>query len=287
MRGSQALGSCVLGPGPAPSHGFCPRVPPAVSASSGVHGGGFREDFRFCGQRNQTQRSSLHYNRSTELRISIENSETALTVHAPFPAASSASKTFPGPRGLYHFCLYWNRHAGQLHLRYGKNDFLLSDQASDLLCFWNQQESLVPGPPMLATSVRSWWSPQNTSLPSTAGFTFSFHSKPGRRRSLGKGPEAGKAEECQSGSEGPLTRGAWALFIGSGEPLKVSEGGQSVIQGVLQQVWGRGQSPLQRQQESSRCREMGSEQGGNRESGKKGSAARSQRKNSASSASSS
>ncbi|XP_028357765.1 adhesion G-protein coupled receptor G1 [Phyllostomus discolor] len=144
----------------------------------GVLGAGFREDFRFCGQRNQTHRSSLHYYRSTELRISIENSEAALTVHAPFPAASPASRAFPGPRGLYHFCLYWNRHAGKLHLRYGKNDFLLSDRASDLLCFGNQQESLAPGPPMLATSVRSWWSPQNTSLPSAAGFTFSFHSPP-------------------------------------------------------------------------------------------------------------
>lgn len=211
-----------------------------VSASSGVHGGGFREDFRFCGQRNQTQRSSLHYNRSTELRISIENSEAALTVHAPFPAASPASKAFPGPRGLYHFCLYWNRHAGKFHLRYGKNDFLLSDQASDLLCFGNQQESLAPGPPMLATSVRSWWSPQNTSLPSAAGFTFSFHSKPGRRKSLGKGPEAGKAEGHKAGSEGPLALRAWASATGSGEPLKESEGGESVIQSMLQQACWEG-----------------------------------------------
>ncbi|XP_066098862.1 adhesion G-protein coupled receptor G1 [Saccopteryx bilineata] len=143
----------------------------------GARGGGFREDFRFCGQRNQTQKSSLHYQQSTQLRISVENSEEALTIHAPFPAVSSASQVFPDPRGLYHFCLYWNRHAGKLHLRYGKNDFLLSDQASGLLCF-GHQESLVQGPLMLATSVSSWWSPQNSSLPNAANFTFFFHSPP-------------------------------------------------------------------------------------------------------------
>ncbi|PNI63706.1 ADGRG1 isoform 49, partial [Pan troglodytes] len=95
----------------------------------GAHGRGHREDFRFCSQRNQTHRSSLHYKPTPDLRISIENSEEALTVHAPFPAAHPASQSFPDPRGLYHFCLYWNRHAGRLHLLYGKRDFLLSDKA--------------------------------------------------------------------------------------------------------------------------------------------------------------
>ncbi|XP_036131422.1 adhesion G-protein coupled receptor G1 [Molossus molossus] len=144
----------------------------------GARAGGFREDFRFCGQRNQTQKSSLRYTQSTELHISIQNSEEALTVHAPFPAHSSASQSFPDPRGLYHFCLSWNRHMGKLHLLYGKNDFLLSNQASKLLCFWNQKKSLAQGPLMLATSVSSWWSPRNTSLPSAAGVTFSFHDPP-------------------------------------------------------------------------------------------------------------
>lgn len=144
----------------------------------GAHGGGFREDFRFCGQRNQTQKSILNYTRTPELHIAIENSEAALTIHAPFPGVSPASRFFPEPRGLYHFCLYWNRHAGKLHLRYGKNDFLLSDQASGLLCFQHQEESPAQDPPLLATSVSSWWSPQNTSLPQASGFTFSFHNPP-------------------------------------------------------------------------------------------------------------
>uniref|UniRef100_A0A452V8N3 Adhesion G-protein coupled receptor G1 n=1 Tax=Ursus maritimus TaxID=29073 RepID=A0A452V8N3_URSMA len=155
-----------------------PLVPSVVFTSSGTHGGGPRDDFRFCGQRNQTQKSSLHYKQTSELHISIKNSEGALTIHAPFQEVPPASQFFPDPRGLYHFCLYWNRHAGLLHLRYGKNDFLLSNQASGLLCFRHHKESLAQGPPLLATSVSSWWSPQNTSLPSAAGFTFSFHDPP-------------------------------------------------------------------------------------------------------------
>ncbi|XP_033700984.1 adhesion G-protein coupled receptor G1 isoform X2 [Tursiops truncatus] len=144
----------------------------------GARGGGPREDFRFCGQRNQTQNSSLHYKRTSELHISIKNTEEALIVHAPFPGAHLAPRSFPHPRGLYHFCLYWNRHAGKLHLRYGKSDFVLSNQASDLLCFRQQEKSLAEGAPLFATSVSSWWSPQNTSLPSAAGFIFSFHTPP-------------------------------------------------------------------------------------------------------------
>uniref|UniRef100_A0A8D1J7B1 Adhesion G protein-coupled receptor G1 n=1 Tax=Sus scrofa TaxID=9823 RepID=A0A8D1J7B1_PIG len=143
----------------------------------GAHEGSSREDFRFCGQRNQTQESSLRYERTAELHISIRNSEEALTVHAPFHGAHPASWPFPHPRGLYHFCLYWDRRAGHLRLRYGKSDFVLSHQASDLLCF-RHQESVAQGSPLFATSVRSWWSPQNTSLPRAAGFVFSFHNPP-------------------------------------------------------------------------------------------------------------
>ncbi|XP_015332528.2 adhesion G-protein coupled receptor G1-like [Marmota marmota marmota] len=143
--------------------------------AKGAHGGGPREDFRFCGQRNQTQRSRLQYLQTPELHISIRNSEDALTIHAPFPKVPEASRAFPEPRGLYHFCLYWTRHTGRFHLRYGKNDFLLSDRASDLLCFQHQKEGRGQGPLLLATSVSSWWSPQNSSLPGATGFTFSFH----------------------------------------------------------------------------------------------------------------
>lgn len=196
-------------PPPMPLTSACPRVPSAVSAFSGAHGGAFREDFRFCGQRNQTQKSTLHYEQTPELYISIKNSEAALTVYAPFPKHSPASRFFPDPRGLYHFCLYWNRHAGKLHLRYGKNDFLLSDQASALLCFQHQEESLAQGPPLLATSVSSWWSPKNTSLPSATGFTFSFHSKATSRQDEQLGQRPGGRE---GRSRGRLESG-WGLNV--------------------------------------------------------------------------
>lgn len=203
--------------------GARPRVPSVVSVSSGARGRGPGEDFRFCGQRNQTQRSSLRYSETPELRISIQNSEEALTVYAPFPGVSPDPQDFPEPRGLYHFCLYWNRRAGKLHLQYGKKDFPLSDGASRLLCFQSQEESRAQGPPLLATSVSSWWRPWNTSLPSAAGFTFSFHGEglPGGRNSMGKGPEAGlRADGVRERGHG-----AGALCTGSGEPSEVSEEG--------------------------------------------------------------
>nr|XP_048287914.1 adhesion G-protein coupled receptor G1 isoform X1 [Myodes glareolus]XP_048287921.1 adhesion G-protein coupled receptor G1 isoform X1 [Myodes glareolus]XP_048287931.1 adhesion G-protein coupled receptor G1 isoform X1 [Myodes glareolus]XP_048287941.1 adhesion G-protein coupled receptor G1 isoform X1 [Myodes glareolus]XP_048287950.1 adhesion G-protein coupled receptor G1 isoform X1 [Myodes glareolus]XP_048287958.1 adhesion G-protein coupled receptor G1 isoform X1 [Myodes glareolus]XP_04828796 len=149
-----------------------------ASASSGGHSGSPREDFRFCGQRNQTQQSHLRYSQIPELHISVWNTEEALTIHAPFPAAPELPRLFPEPRGLYHFCLYWSHHTGRLHLRYGKNDYLLSSDASSPLCFRKQEPSLDQGALLLATSVSSWRSPQNTSLPGAASFRFSFHNAP-------------------------------------------------------------------------------------------------------------
>ncbi|PNJ62836.1 ADGRG1 isoform 29, partial [Pongo abelii] len=35
----------------------------------GAHGRSHREDFRFCSQRNQTHKSSLHYKATQDLRI--------------------------------------------------------------------------------------------------------------------------------------------------------------------------------------------------------------------------
>ncbi|XP_012599427.2 adhesion G-protein coupled receptor G1 isoform X1 [Microcebus murinus] len=162
-------------------------LPALLLLVPGARGAAPREDFRFCGQRNQTQRSALVYERAPGLHISVENSEGALTVRAPFPAAHPAPRTFPEPRGVYHFCLYWSRHAGRLHLRYGRSDFPLSDRASGLLCL-RGQESRAHGPPLLATSFSSWESPRNASLPGAAGFTFSFHS-PVHRASLNASPD--------------------------------------------------------------------------------------------------
>lgn len=120
----------------------------------GAHGASPREDFRFCGQRNQTRQSNLHYDQTSEPHIFVWNTDESLTIRAPFPAAPDIPYFFPEPRGLYHFCLYWSRHTGRLHLRYGKNDYLLSSRASNLLCYRKQEESLKQGlhwlPPLSA-----------------------------------------------------------------------------------------------------------------------------------------
>ncbi|XP_075393462.1 adhesion G-protein coupled receptor G1 [Tenrec ecaudatus] len=145
----------------------------------GACGGCPREDFRFCGQRNQTQQlSHLRYEQTSELHISIQNAQEALTVRAPFPEAPRASQLLPDRRGLYHFCLCWSHHTGELRLFYGKSNFLLSHQAQGLLCFQHKEGRGEPGPLMFANSYRSWWTAGNTSLPNATNFTFFFHKPP-------------------------------------------------------------------------------------------------------------
>lgn len=142
----------------------------------------------------------------------MRNTDEALTIHAPFPAAPELPRLFPEPRGLYHFCLYWSHHTGRLHLRYGKNDYLLSSEASSPLCFRKQEQSSDQGALLLATSVSSWRSPQNTSLPGAASFRFSFHSK--------KQKDVGWKDKMENPS-----RRTWVLMAAmitkAGQPLAV------------------------------------------------------------------
>lgn len=232
-----------------------------------------REDFCFCGQRNQTQKSSLHYKEASELHISIKNSEEALIIHAPFLGVPPTSQFFPDPRGLYHFCLYWNRRAGKLHLRYGKKDFVLSAQASDLLCFRHQERSPVQGPPLLATSVSSWWSPENTSLPSAAGFTFSFHSKATSRQKERIGWRPGGREDVMPGrlERGPglnvrsQSSGSAHRQWGAVEGVCRVECDPGCASGRLWEGRGDGQRPIEELQGRPGGRKMSSDQGGSRE----------------------
>ncbi|XP_015414442.1 PREDICTED: G-protein coupled receptor 56 [Myotis davidii] len=53
----------------------------------GAQAGGFREDFRFCGQRNQTQKSSLRYERFTGDTVSFEEERVNATVWKLQPTA--------------------------------------------------------------------------------------------------------------------------------------------------------------------------------------------------------
>ncbi|XP_031805765.1 adhesion G-protein coupled receptor G1 isoform X1 [Sarcophilus harrisii] len=146
----------------------------------GIQGSNHKDEFRFCGQRNQTHFSSLKYIQSHSHHIVIENTENFLTIKAPFPAKDSLSWHFPFPRGPYHFCLYWLPNAKKFQLTYGKTTYELSDQARQFLCFSHLEVAdLGQEPLLLNPSYSSWRKPQNTSLLSSHRYNFHFHDPPG------------------------------------------------------------------------------------------------------------
>uniref|UniRef100_F6VQE0 Adhesion G-protein coupled receptor G1 n=2 Tax=Monodelphis domestica TaxID=13616 RepID=F6VQE0_MONDO len=147
----------------------------------GIHGSNHKDEFIFCGERNQTHLSNLTYIQSHAYHIVIENTEEALTIKAPFPPKTSpAFWAFPSPRGPYHFCLYWLPNAEKLQLTYGKTTYELSDQARQFLCFSHLDTAVpVQSPSLLNPSYSSWRKPQNTSLLSSHRYTFYFHDPPG------------------------------------------------------------------------------------------------------------
>uniref|UniRef100_A0A8B9GL49 Adhesion G-protein coupled receptor G1 n=1 Tax=Amazona collaria TaxID=241587 RepID=A0A8B9GL49_9PSIT len=85
------------------------------------------EDFRFCGDRNQTQNSSIIYEHGPAA-ISIENRAQALIIRRPFLPSrrnSSYKYSLPPTLGRYRFCVCWFRANSTLRLVYGKQSFLL------------------------------------------------------------------------------------------------------------------------------------------------------------------
>ncbi|NXX99448.1 AGRG1 protein, partial [Centropus bengalensis] len=85
------------------------------------------EDFRFCGDRNQTQDSSVIYEHSPA-NISIKNTAQALIIKRPFlpnRRNSYYKYSLPPTLGRYRFCVYWFKANGTLRLVYGKQSFLL------------------------------------------------------------------------------------------------------------------------------------------------------------------
>ncbi|OWK61647.1 G-protein coupled receptor 56 [Lonchura striata] len=94
----------------------------------GVGANGHREeDFRFCGDRNQTQESSVIYQYSPT-NISIENTAQALIIKGPvvpnrgnFQSKYSLARTL----GRYRFCIFWFESNRTLRLVYGKNSISL------------------------------------------------------------------------------------------------------------------------------------------------------------------
>ncbi|XP_027713731.1 adhesion G-protein coupled receptor G1 isoform X2 [Vombatus ursinus] len=147
----------------------------------GTRGSNHKDEFKFCGQRNQTHSSRLNYIQGHSHHIVIENTENVLTIKAPFPAKEARqSWEFPMPRGPYHFCLYWLPNAEKLQLTYGKTTYELSDQAREFLCFSHvEAANPVQEPFLLNPSYSSWRKPQNTSLLNSHRYAFHFHDPPG------------------------------------------------------------------------------------------------------------
>uniref|UniRef100_A0A8C7ECM8 Adhesion G-protein coupled receptor G1 n=1 Tax=Nothoprocta perdicaria TaxID=30464 RepID=A0A8C7ECM8_NOTPE len=91
-----------------------------------------QEDFRFCGERNQTENSSVIYEHGPAT-ISIENTAQALTIKRPFlPSHRNTYYKYnlPLPLGRYRFCVYWFKPNRTLKLVYGKQHFLLGKDLS-------------------------------------------------------------------------------------------------------------------------------------------------------------
>ncbi|NWI15353.1 AGRG1 protein, partial [Crypturellus soui] len=99
-----------------------------------------QEDFRFCGERNQTENSSVIYEHGPAT-ISIENTAQALIIKRPFlpnHRNTYCKYNLPLPLGRYRFCIYWFKPNRTLKLVYGKQHFLLG---KDLSCnnIWSKE----------------------------------------------------------------------------------------------------------------------------------------------------
>ncbi|NXA66080.1 AGRG1 protein, partial [Mohoua ochrocephala] len=112
-----------------------------LSPLQGVGANGHREeDFRFCGDRNQTQESSVIYEHGRPA-ISIENTAQALIIKRPF---SPNRRNFyykyslPPTLGRYRFCVYWFESSRTLRLVYGKQSILLGGDPSSSIP-WGQE----------------------------------------------------------------------------------------------------------------------------------------------------
>ncbi|NWV45735.1 AGRG1 protein, partial [Daphoenositta chrysoptera] len=98
------------------------------------------EDFRFCGDRNQTQESSVIYEHGPAA-ISIQNTAQELIIKRPFPPNRRNSYykySLPPILGRYRFCVYWFESSRTLQLAYGKQRILLGGDPSSSIP-WGQE----------------------------------------------------------------------------------------------------------------------------------------------------
>uniref|UniRef100_A0A8C2YBN5 Adhesion G-protein coupled receptor G1 n=1 Tax=Coturnix japonica TaxID=93934 RepID=A0A8C2YBN5_COTJA len=116
-----------------PSTLLSPTLVSLSLCNAGVGASGHQEDFRFCGDRNQTENSSVIYEHSSA-NISIENMAQALVIRSPFMANRtnpSYQYSLPTTLGRYRFCVYWFKANRTLWLAYGKKSFFLGREPAD------------------------------------------------------------------------------------------------------------------------------------------------------------
>ncbi|NXI37388.1 AGRG1 protein, partial [Galbula dea] len=143
-----------------------------LSPLQGVGANSHREeDFRFCGDRNQTQNSSVIYEHGPAT-ISIENTAQALIIKRPFLPSRRNSYykySLPPALGRYRFCVYWFKANRTLRLAYGKQSFLLGRD--------------------LSNSIPKGKENQKTERTNTSIFNVSYISKGGKNTSLDSASE--------------------------------------------------------------------------------------------------
>uniref|UniRef100_A0A8C3RU63 Adhesion G-protein coupled receptor G1 n=1 Tax=Chelydra serpentina TaxID=8475 RepID=A0A8C3RU63_CHESE len=132
------------------------------------------EDFRFCGERSQTNKSRIIYERKTENMITIENSAEALRISAPFPTPKNC--LLPNNLGNYRFCFYWYQSDRIFNLTYGRNNYTLSTEAEPSFDFSNPRPPQnKSGVPVLSNVSYAYGKGlRNTSLSSAAVYSFSI-----------------------------------------------------------------------------------------------------------------
>ncbi|NXP12117.1 AGRG1 protein, partial [Thinocorus orbignyianus] len=142
-----------------------------LSPLQGVGASSQAEDFHFCGDRNQTQNSSVIYEHGPAT-VSIKNTAQALIIKRPFlPKKRNSYYMYrlPPTLGRYRFCVYWFKANSTLRLVYGKQSFILGGDPSSSITRGKEGEK----------SERT----------STSIFNVSYISKDGKNTSLDNASE--------------------------------------------------------------------------------------------------
>ncbi|XP_063168804.1 adhesion G-protein coupled receptor G1-like [Candoia aspera] len=154
----------------------------------GAHGViSYKEDFRFCADRRQTVEGHVRYEFQKDF-ISIANGADGLNISAPFPPGPQRSWVLPKRFGNYRFCVYWFQDAHLFSLAYGTTqNYTLSNQARYSFPSPNVtgKENKTGASVLHNVSYAFNNGTHNTSLSSSAGYTFFFDSgKRDRMRKL-------------------------------------------------------------------------------------------------------